>query len=226
MRSDSTQSEPPIDLPLRQREPAVETTPRREHAPETPADAAGGGRAVAAGMLVLGLLAGFGAGFVVGQRLSVPAPPRAVEVPRPAPIQTVPPVQMALPPPVAPLQTTPEPAVEEVPVVLEEPQVLPPPPPAPPARSVEQPAAPAPAPRSVERPAAPVVEPATIRFDSRPPGATVYLDEVRLGVTPLTIDMVTPGTHQVRMEMLGHDTWRTSVTVKAGEQIFVGGSLE
>jgi len=161
-------------------------------------------------MLVLGLLAGFGAGFVVGQRLSVPAPPRAVEIPRPAPIETVPPVQMALPPPVAPAQNVPDPAVVDAPVVVEAREATPPAP-----KPGPGPAIPAPAVRA-----------ATIRFDSRPPGATIYLDEVRLGVTPLTITDVTPGVHQVRLEMLGHDTWRTSVTVKEGEQYFLGASLE
>ncbi|MBI2186286.1 MAG: PEGA domain-containing protein [Acidobacteria bacterium] len=219
VRPDSTGSEPPIDLPLREDEPVVDAPPLRDTAAET-APAGGGGRsAIAAGMLVLGLLAGFGAGFVVGQRLAVPPPPRAVEVPRPVPIDTTPPIQMALPPPVAPAQTVPEPARAEAPVEIEEPDVEPPVP-------VPKPTVARPAPPAVSRPAAPAVRPATVRFDSRPPGATVYLDEVRVGVTPLTIDKVAPGEHQVRLEMLGHDTWRTSVTVKEGEQYFLGASLE
>jgi hypothetical protein len=173
-------------------------------------------------MLVLGLLAGFGGGFVVGQRLAVPAPPRAFEVPRPgsldaardvlsdsgrAPIDTTPAAQVALPPPVAPVQNAPEPPVVESPVLVPEPEVEPPPAPKP-------------------RPAPPRVKTGTVRFDSRPPGATIYLNDVRLGVTPLTVTTVEPGTHQVRMEMLGHDTWRSSVTVKEGEQHFVGASIE
>ena len=173
-------------------------------------------------MLVLGLLAGFGGGFVVGQRLAVPSPPRAFELPRPAsldaprdapsesrraPIETTPPVQIAVPPPVAPAQNVPEPVVD-TPVLAREPEVE----------------TPRPAPKP--RPAPAAVKTATVRFDSRPAGATIYLDEVRLGVTPLTINTVTPGTHQVRMEMLGHVTWRNTVTVKEGEQNFVGASLE
>jgi len=215
LRTDShDESGAPIDLPLRQGAPDVEPAQLRETLHEADAASApsSGSRGFAIGMLVLGLLAGFGAGFVVGQRLSVPAPPRAFEVPRPAPIETVPPVHMALPPPVAPVQNVPEPAIVDTPVVIEEPEVTPP--------------APKPAPRAVARPAPPAVKAATIRFDSRPPGATIYLDEVRLGVTPLTIDTVTPGTHQVRLEMLGHDTWRTSVDVKEGEQYFLGASLD
>jgi hypothetical protein len=174
-------------------------------------------------MLVLGLLVGFGGGFVVGQRLAVPLPLRAIDVPRPAPsdaarealierrtapIETTPPVQVALPPPVAPAQNMPEPPVVEAPVLVQEPKVEAP--------------RPAPTPRPVPR----VVKTGTVRFDSRPAGATIYLDEVRLGITPLTVTTVTPGTHQVRVEMLGHDTWRSTVTVKEGEQHFVGASLE
>ena len=79
---------------------------------------------------------------------------------------------------------------------------------------------------SASDPRPPASRPATVRFDSRPSGATIYLDEVRVGVTPMTVNNVTPGTHQVRMEMLGNETWRTSVTVEAGAQHFVGASLE
>jgi len=174
-------------------------------------------------MLALGLLAGFGGGFLVGQRLAVPSPPRAVDVPRPraptaadgaasasrpAPIETTAAPQVLLPPPVAPVQHVPEPPVVEAPVRVQEPVVE------------------APRPTPKPRPAPPVVKTGIVRFDSRPPGATVYLNEVRLGVTPFTLDTVAPGTHQVRMEMLGHDTWRSTVTVTEGEQHFVGASLE
>jgi hypothetical protein len=216
---------PPIDLPLREQQPVVETPPplvdtvgAREVEP-----ARGSGVGLAIGMLVLGLLVGFGGGFVIGQRLSVPPPPQAVEVPRPAPIQatppiqTTPPIQMAFPAPVAPAQNVPPSPVVEAPLAIQEPEVD-----AEPAAPVAR--TPSGARRADKAP--PAARPATVRFDSRPPGATIYLGEMRLGVTPLTVTTVTPGTHQVRMEMLGHNTWRSSVTVKEGEQVFVGASLE
>jgi hypothetical protein len=233
LRPDSPESEAPIDLPLREHAPAEEPAPlrasgsdpgddQRGQAPFTvPARAGGNGFAI--GMLVLGLLVGFGGGFVVGQRLAVPLPLRAVGVPRPAPVdeardalgdsraaplETTSPVQLALPPPAAPVQDVPELPAIEAPVLVQEPEVK----------------APRPAPKP--RPAPPVVKTGTVRFDSRPPGATIYLDEVRVGITPLTVTTVTPGPHQVRMEMLGHDTWRSTVTVKEGEQHFVGASIE
>ncbi|MBI3046875.1 MAG: PEGA domain-containing protein [Acidobacteria bacterium] len=219
MRADATESEPPIDLPLHEPEPAVreepsplgDTVAAAEPSPASP----GSSRGIIIGMLVLGLLAGFGAGFVVGQRLAPPPPPRAVEVPRPAPVVPAAPAAPSPPPlepAVTPAENVPVSPVVEAPVEVQEPEVRPP--------------APAVVKTPVARPTAPVVRPATVRFDSRPPGATIYLDEVRVGVTPLTMNTVMPGTHQVRVEMLGRETWRTSVTVKEGEQLFVGASLE
>jgi hypothetical protein len=191
-------------------------------------------------MLVLGLLVGFGGGFVVGQRLAVPLPRGAFEVPRagsggpgsrvdgsvaqpvvstPAPL---PPVEIA----------PPAPAPAAAVVDAAEPRATDPEP----RTSTPEPRAADPEPRTanperrIPDPGSRITRvsprPATVRFDSRPPGATIYLDEVRVGVTPLTLDTVASGTHQVRMEMLGHDTWRSTVTVKEGEQHFVGASLE
>jgi len=218
VRTDATESEPPIDLPLHDRAPVFEEpSPLGDTvaAAEISSVSSGGSRGFAIGLLVLGLLAGFGAGFVVGQRLAPPEPPRAVEVPRPAPVVPAPPVAPiapALEPALAPARNAvSEPPVVEAPVDVRAPDVPP---------------APAVAKAPVARPAPPAVPTATIRFDSRPAGATIYLDDGRIGVTPLTLTTVTPGVHQVRMEMLGHETWRTSVTVKEGEQFFVGASLE
>jgi hypothetical protein len=132
VRSGSTESEPPIDLPLHEREPVVEEpSPLRDTvaAAETSSVASGGSRGFAIGLLVLGLLAGFGAGFVVGQRLAPPPPPRAVEVPRPAPVvpaTPVTPIPPALAPAVEPAEHVPEPPVVEAPVVVEAPEVPPP----------------------------------------------------------------------------------------------------
>ncbi len=173
-------------------------------------------------MLVLGLLAGFGGGFVVGQRLAVPPPPRAVDVPRPAPGSGIRDAGSGVPAPPLPSEPVPietalpEPVPAATIVETPEPRTRNPEPRNPdPGSRIPDPGSRIPASR-----------PATVRFESRPPGATIYLDDVRLGVTPLAITTVTPGTHQVRMEMLGHDTWRSSVTLKEGEQIFVRGSLE
>lgn len=220
MRADSHESEPAIDLPLRE----GDVGPDSGDGPTRDAESGGAhleppaqrGLTALLGMLVLGLLSGFGAGFVVGQRLDVPAPARAVEVPRPAPVAAPPPVPAepsaphAIEPVGAPAEPVPAPPVVESAVAVLDAEVRPP----------------EPAPKPAARPAPPAVRPAIVRFDSRPPGATIYFDEVRIGVTPLTLNDVLPGDHQVRLEMLGHDTWRTSVAVKPGEQYFLGASLE
>jgi len=49
--------------------------------------------------------------------------------------------------------------------------------------------------------------PAQVEFLSRPPGASVFLDGRRLGVTPLRGQPVYPGYHFVRMELEGHAAW-------------------
>ncbi|MBI4888826.1 MAG: hypothetical protein HY824_17135 [Acidobacteria bacterium] len=78
-RADASEPAPEFDLPLHD-------PPREPVAPVVVRDApSSSGLAMAAGMLVIGLLAGFVAGFVVAQRLTPPPPPRVVDVPRPAP---------------------------------------------------------------------------------------------------------------------------------------------
>jgi hypothetical protein len=61
---------------------------------------------------------------------------------------------------------------------------------------------------------------------SRPPGATVYIDDVRVGVTPVTVNDVMTGTRRIRMEMFGHQTWTTTVEVETGAHVRIGASLE
>jgi hypothetical protein len=54
----------------------------------------------------------------------------------------------------------------------------------------------------------------------------VFLDDVRVGVTPVTINDVTPGSRRVRIELEGHRSWSTSVDVKVGAHVRIGASLE
>lgn len=79
------------------------------------------------------------------------------------------------------------------------------------------------------RPAAP--EPATPRtadvfFESRPTGATVFLDGKRVGTTPMALPSVRVGSHAVRFELADHKSWSASVPVVAGEKNRVAASLE
>jgi len=54
-------------------------------------------------------------------------------------------------------------------------------------------------------------------LDSTPSGATVFVDDVQLGqVTPLRVTDLTPGHHQIRLQMEGYAPWQSSLQVTAG----------
>lgn len=64
-----------------------------------------------------------------------------------------------------------------------------------------------------------------VRLTSSPSGAVVYLDDVRQGTTPLTLPEVPAGSVAVRMELDGHEPFRTTVDVAAAETQTVPGTL-
>ena len=64
-----------------------------------------------------------------------------------------------------------------------------------------------------------------VMVGSQPSGATVFLDDKRVGWTPLAVDNVTPGTHAVRLEMAGRSVVRDVVSLKPGEEIAWSGAL-
>jgi hypothetical protein len=66
----------------------------------------------------------------------------------------------------------------------------------------------------------------TLVVESRPAGAKVFVDGKGMGVTPVTIPEVRVGSHVVRLEMVGHRRWSTSIRVVAGERERVAASLE
>jgi hypothetical protein len=63
-------------------------------------------------------------------------------------------------------------------------------------------------------------------IESRPTGATVYLDNRSVGTTPLRLDRVNAGEHVVRLEREGYQNWSRSVRVVATERNRVTASLE
>ena len=268
-RTDSKESAPEIDLPLHSDTFKTEVAPPLQQ-DSIASPTSSSSRGIAAGMLVIGLLAGFVSGFLTGQRMA-PAPPvqaagvpRAAQPPAPQPPATQAPVTQA--PATQPPTPVAESPVVEIPqkspnrTAASEPagpqssESAPSRPTAPaqsrasesaPARPPQQPASsraaePAPSGRSESAPsraqappspvqtARPVTQskPAMLELVSRPLGATVFVDEVRVGVTPVTVNDVMPGTRLIRMELLGHQTWRTSVNVEAGAYMRVGASLE
>jgi len=90
---------------------------------------------------------------------------------------------------------------------------------APPAAAPEVRPAPA-GPKPVAPPAA--VEPApapataTLRIDSDVPGASVFIDRVYLGTTPLTAPNVTPGSHRINASATGYEGIAENIDVVAG----------
>jgi hypothetical protein len=99
------------------------------------------------------------------------------------------------------------------------------------------PAAPAPAPRTPPaasrtpaRPAPTAAEPeaftGVLFVDSRPQGATVFVDDRSVGVTPLSLPGIPAGSHVVRLELTGKKTWTTTTRVVAGQTARVTGSLD
>ena len=79
------------------------------------------------------------------------------------------------------------------------------------------------APSTSPRPAPSV---AALYVESRPAGASVFLDEKLIGTTPLQIGEVAAGDHTVRLELDGYQRWSSSVRVVAGERSRVAASLE
>lgn len=91
-------------------------------------------------------------------------------------------------------------------------------------KSEARPAPPASA--ASRRPAAPAAVSGSLVVDSRPTGASVYLDGQLAGRTPLLLDEVSATEHSVRLELAGYKRWASSVKIVAGERARVAASLE
>ena len=58
-----------------------------------------------------------------------------------------------------------------------------------------------------------IVQYGTLKVNSNPQGAKVYIDGTYKGTTPLTISRVRAGTHQIKVKMAGYETWMENVYV-------------
>jgi len=65
-----------------------------------------------------------------------------------------------------------------------------------------------------------------LTVDSRPGGASVFVDGKMVGTTPLAIDNVAAGDHSIGLARDGYGRWVSSVRVAAGERARVTASLE
>jgi hypothetical protein len=65
----------------------------------------------------------------------------------------------------------------------------------------------------------------SLRIDSTPSGARVFIDRQPAGVTPLTVPDLRAGSHAVRVEADGHMPWSSAIRVIADRQTFVHSPL-
>ncbi|MEN9355401.1 MAG: hypothetical protein RL318_2726, partial [Fibrobacterota bacterium] len=63
------------------------------------------------------------------------------------------------------------------------------------------------------------VLPGMLTVGSAPEGADVFVDDRRMGTTPLQVENLPPGTHPVRLEKAGFAAVRDAVTVRPGESV-------
>ena len=89
----------------------------------------------------------------------------------------------------------------------------PPPEPAPPPPPRRRPA---PAPTPPPEPAPPAT--GTLMIDSDVPGASVFIDRVYVGTTPVTAKDVAPGSHRLNASVQGYDGLAETVDVEPGER--------
>jgi len=65
-----------------------------------------------------------------------------------------------------------------------------------------------------------------VTVESRPAGASVFVDGTLIGKTPLTLGEVAAGDHAVSLDLDGYRRWSSSVRVVAGVRNRITASLE
>jgi len=65
-----------------------------------------------------------------------------------------------------------------------------------------------------------------LSIESRPTGASVYLDGKLIGTTPVAVPSIAAGEHAVRLERDGYRRWSSSIRIVANERNRVTASLE
>jgi PKD repeat protein len=73
----------------------------------------------------------------------------------------------------------------------------------------------------------PILAPTTgsVNIQSTPAGANAFLDGTLVGLTPVLVSGITPGSHQVAIEMTGYNSYQETVTVSAGATTLVSAVL-
>ncbi len=77
---------------------------------------------------------------------------------------------------------------------------------------------------------APVPKPATLKVRSEPGAVQIYVDDVFKGISStagnLVVESLSPGTHQVRLSLIGYKEWKQEVELTAGESKLLHAKLE
>jgi hypothetical protein len=73
---------------------------------------------------------------------------------------------------------------------------------------------------------APPAGPGGLMVESRPTGASVFVDGRLIGTTPVAIESVSAGDHSIGLESAGYQRWVGSVRVATGERARITASLE
>jgi len=66
----------------------------------------------------------------------------------------------------------------------------------------------------------------SVFVETRPVGATVTIDGRSVGLAPVLVPDLAPGTHTIRLDLAGHRSVTTTVVVRAGQRTPVRASLE
>jgi hypothetical protein len=66
----------------------------------------------------------------------------------------------------------------------------------------------------------------TVLVDSTPPGARIRIDGRELGVTPLMVRQMRPGSHTIELRLAGYRPWSQRITVAAGDDRRLSATLE
>jgi hypothetical protein len=64
-----------------------------------------------------------------------------------------------------------------------------------------------------------------LSVSSSPTGADVYIDNVKRGIAPVTLDTMQPGTYTVSLRLAGYSEWSGQAVVNAGATSYVSGTL-
>ncbi len=70
-----------------------------------------------------------------------------------------------------------------------------------------------------------IVQYGTLKINSNPQGAKVYVDGTYKGTTPLSIPSIRVGTHEVKVKMSGYEVWVENVYVEPNKRIEIYASL-